>query len=104
MDWVRQIKKIGGVGIVNKRDIEDFTAAELEVLSLMVDQLWHSTAEITRVTGYQAQALRRMRTLRGLRWVKEIDRARVTGRRVWRYRMILDVEALMASGKPLEEQ
>ena len=61
-DW-NQIKKLGGEGILTRRDIADFKGQRAKVLYLMLDGRWHFADQIIAVSGGR-EGLRRMRELR----------------------------------------
>jgi len=60
----REIEKIGGHEILVPEDLGDLRKAEQAIFELMRDGAFHSRGEIERASGYQAEALRRMRSLR----------------------------------------
>ncbi len=59
----KQIKTLGGVGILNEEDLKDFSKAEKRIINLMSDGKWHRAAFII-VESRQREGLRRLRGLR----------------------------------------
>ena len=59
-----RIAALGGAGYLTPDDLADFAQAERAIFALMSDGAWHTTEAITRASGGQGEALRRMRNLR----------------------------------------
>lgn len=76
-DW-DYIKKLGGEGILRRRDVRDLKSQRAKVLFLMLDGLWHRADEIIQFSGGR-EGLRRMRELREIPGV-EIERHRAPNR------------------------
>jgi len=77
-------KAIGGEGSLTEADLRDFNAAERQILEYMKIHDWVNEDELIQLTG-QRQAGRRMRALRGPRWIiakKKIDK------RTWVYKLV----------------
>lgn len=91
---IRQIRAIGGEKFLNECDLEDFQAASLRVLLLLLDGEWHSPDEIRLAAGTDglpaAEGLRRMRELRARGY--DIELKRVAERRFFMYSLSLPVE------------
>lgn len=65
---MREIDALGGHGILDASDIEDFLSAERRVAELMSDGAWHTADAIRRVAGKNgkpaSEGLRRYRSVR----------------------------------------
>lgn len=77
-------KAIGGEGSLTEADLRDFNVAERQILEYMKVREWITEDQLIELTG-QRQAGRRMRALRGPRWIiakKKIDK------RTWVYKLV----------------
>lgn len=88
MDFESYRRRLGGHGLLTDRDLIELSAGAQRVFSLMRDGGWHTRDEIELAAGANGvpaeEGLRRMRELRrGF----EIERARIDGRRAWKYRI-----------------
>lgn len=52
-DWTQRqrIAALGGQGILNSSDVDDFEGAKARVLALMLDGKWHTVEEIDAAAG-----------------------------------------------------
>ena len=83
-----EIRSLGGDGILDPSDLQEFNEAEQRVLKLMLDYKWHTASEILDVAE-QREGLRRMRRLRDRGYV--IERSKVQPRsREWVYRLVVN--------------
>ena len=87
----RQIRALGGEGIISPEDLKALRAAKARVALLMNDGLWHSARRIRLAAGVNgreaSEGLRRLRELRGLLGV-EIEKRRSSFVRSWEYRLM----------------
>lgn len=64
----REIRALGGEGILNASDLQDFSSAESRVADLMSDGKWHDADEICMAAGKDGvparEGLRRYRSVR----------------------------------------
>ena len=85
----KQIKHLGGEGILNESDIPQLNAGTRRVLSLMLDGRWYSRQDIEIAAGANgvpaSEGLRRMRELRKHGY--EIERRRRERTRLFDYRI-----------------
>lgn len=77
--------RLGGVGVLNERDLGQFQEATKRVHELLRDGRWHSASEIYDVTG-QRDGMRRLRELRQVGYRIERSRASEDSREWW-YRL-----------------
>lgn len=80
----REIKRLGGEGILNDRDIRDFSKVQLALIEYMADGEWYAATTIIEWSG-QREGLRRLRDLRSRGFVVERKRDK-TGREFY-YRL-----------------
>ena len=81
----KSIASLGGHGILHTEDLADLSEATAKIYYHMRDGKWHTIDELKELTG-QAQADRRMRSLRG--FGVRIECRRRQGSRLFEYRMI----------------
>lgn len=84
METLDQAKRIGGEDTLTKTDLREFNTAEKQILEYMKTQEWVTEDELIQLTG-QRQAGRRMRALRGPKWIvakKKINK------RTWVYKLV----------------
>jgi len=83
---------LGGVGILDDRDLRELNAGAQRVAQLMVDGRWHTAEEIKLAAGdgvtTASEGLRRARELRDLPGVALIKRRMPGHRRRWQYRLV----------------
>jgi hypothetical protein len=83
------LRRLGGDGILDEKDLAELSAGVKRVYQLMSGGSWHTAEEIELAAGEGGvparEGLRRMRELRGAGF--EIERERVGDGRVWRYRI-----------------
>lgn len=82
-----RILSLGGIGILNPRDLPDLDSQKGQVLKYMLDQKWHAGPDIVFVAG-GSEGLRRLRELRTMPHIS-IDRKRITERRCFAYRLTI---------------
>jgi hypothetical protein len=80
----KEIKRLGGVGILNEDDIKDFSKAEKLLIENLEEGVWYPVAHIVQVLG-QREALRRLRDLRKKGYV--VDKQRISIFREFYYRI-----------------
>lgn len=89
----REIRALGGEGVLHPGDLEDFGAAEARVAILMSDTRWHPASQIRSAAGKDdspaSEGLRRFRTVRAKLELKgyRFERVRGDGRN-FLYRML----------------
>ena len=85
---LQKIRALGGEGILNEKDIADFSDATKRVLALMADGCWHGADEVRTAAGKNGtpatEGLRRMRELRKF---FNIEKARDRAFRSFTYRL-----------------
>ena len=74
----KNIKRLGGQGILQRADLIDLQTQRARVLWLMLDGLWHTATEII-TWSHGREGLRRMRELREIPHMS-IERRRLKGR------------------------
>jgi len=84
-DW-DYIKKLGGDGILTKRDVADLKSQRARVLYLMLDGGWHLASQIIQTSGGR-EGLRRLRELREIPNVT-IERTKAYQSRDFMYRLV----------------
>ena len=87
----REIKRLGGEGILIAQDIVAFSKAEQAIIEWMEDGAWYSASSIIEQSG-QREGLRRLRDLRSKGF--NVERKRVSAAREFYYRLTFK-EALM---------
>lgn len=86
---LRQIKALGGEGIISEADIGEFKESTQRVLGLMADGQWHSAIEIRLAAGENGkEASEGLRRMRELRRFFTIERQREGGSRLCSYRLV----------------
>lgn len=93
MDTSREIRAVGGEGILTKADMLDLEEAQRRVFHLMKDRKWHAADEIRMVAGSDghpaSEGLKRMRTLRPKLHSRGfvLNKSKVHGSRLFQYRI-----------------
>jgi hypothetical protein len=80
----KEIKRLGGEGILNEEDIKDFSRVEKVIIENIREGVWYSAEHIIKVVG-QREALRRLRDLRKKNYL--VERKRVSDYREFFYRI-----------------
>ena len=92
----QELLRLGGVGILNEKDLSELSASTRRVHTLMRDGRWHTADEIEHAAGENGvparEGLRRMRELRAAGW--EIERERCGERREFKYRLKVKMKGL----------
>ena len=88
----KTVKSLGGIGVLTTDDMKDLKSATRRVAELMADGGWYSAEDIKLAAGTgitpASEGLRRMRELREARSV-DIEKQKIAGSRVWRYRLVI---------------
>jgi hypothetical protein len=79
-----EIKRLGGEGILNDKDIREFSDAQQAIIDFMSDGEWYSATSIIEWSG-QREGLRRLRDLRSRGF--EVEKMRIKGSRDFFYRL-----------------
>jgi hypothetical protein len=80
----KEIKRLGGEGILNEEDIKDFSKVEKVIIENIREGVWYSAEHIIKVVG-QREALRRLRDLRKKNYL--VERKRISDYREFFYRI-----------------
>jgi hypothetical protein len=81
-------KRLGGEGILTKKDLDELNASTVRVFELMKDGLWHTAAEIEMAAGVAGIPARGgTRRMRELRKHFEIKLRRLGDGRNFEYRL-----------------
>lgn len=85
----REIRRLGGAGILTERDLAELNSANLRVLHLMSDGEWHDARDIRLAAGsHGVEASEGLRRMRELRRFFEVERLRAGEGRVFQYRLV----------------
>jgi len=84
MNSNREIKRLGGEGILIEKDIIAFSKAEQAIIEWMEDGEWYSATSIIEASG-QREGLRRLRDLRNKGF--NVERKRISHLREFYYRL-----------------
>ncbi len=94
-ETLRNLRKIGGLGILNEGDLADFNRAELALMAAMLDGAWRTRDQVCEIAGRDgrpaAEGTRRLRAVReALQKVGgDVECERFGERRDFRYRLRL---------------
>ena len=80
----REIRRLGGEGILNEGDLPGLTSSKDRVREFMRDGCWHPAQQIIAASRTR-EGLRRMRDLRKEGW--DVERRRIKGSHDFEYRI-----------------
>jgi len=80
----REIARLGGEGILNEKDLVQFSEAQQAIIDFMQDGEWYSATSIIEWSG-QREGLRRLRDLRSRGYC--VEKTRLPGSRDFYYRL-----------------
>lgn len=90
-DAQREIRRLGGDGILTATDLPDLHSGTGRVFRMMLDGRWYSAEQIELAAGENGvparEGLRRMRDIRKIPGF-DIERKRLDGTRQWVYRLV----------------
>ena len=90
-DIEKDLKRLGGVGILTDKDLAELSEGVRRVYALMSDMAWHSAEDIRLAAGNGRPASEGLRRLRELRERVNIVKKRDQGRN-WCYRIEIPKE------------